>query len=88
MLTHQVFHRVFDLDAQGKPTLVAISWNRPLWINPLKRTHLDFADLRFGTPDRKVRWKNLQEFEKHFDFSEFASHVFPDVAAGKELERY
>ncbi len=86
--THQVYHRVFELDAQGKPTLVAISWNRELRLNPLKKTHIDFADLRFGTPDGKIRWKNLEEFEKHFNFSANATHVFPDVAAGKELERY
>jgi hypothetical protein len=82
---HQIYHRVYDFDAQGKPTLVAISWNRKLR-NPLKKASVRFADLVFGTPDGKERWKSEEEFGKHFDFSPKAAQVFPDVANGIEPE--
>jgi hypothetical protein len=78
IIGHQIYHRIYDLDAQGRPTLVAISWNRKLRLNPLKRTPMDFADVVFGTPDGKVRWKTLAEFEKFFGFSSNAAEVFPD----------
>jgi hypothetical protein len=51
---HQVYHRVYDFDAQGKPTLLAVSWNWKLR-NPLKKTSVRSADLAFGTPDGKER---------------------------------
>jgi hypothetical protein len=82
---HQVYHRVYDFDAQGKPTLVAVSWNRKLR-NPLKKTSVLSADLVFGTPDGKERWKSREEFGKHFDFSPTAAQVFPDRANGIEPE--
>lgn len=75
---HQIYHRVYDFDAQGRPKLVAVSWNPRLRLNPLKKTHLDFAHPVFGTPDGKVRWNSLAEFEKAFGFSSTAADVFPD----------
>ena len=33
----------------GAKRLEAIRWNRERCFNPLKKTHIDFADLRFGT---------------------------------------
>lgn len=51
-------------------------------LNPLKRTPIDSADLSYSTPDGNERWKTKVEFEKHFDFSPSAVHVFPDVARG------
>jgi hypothetical protein len=75
---HQIYHRVYDFDAQGHPKLVAVSWNPKLQLNPFKKTHLDFAHPVFGTPDGKVRWKSLAEFEKFFGFSSNAAEVFPD----------
>lgn len=75
---HQIYHRVYDFDAQGRPKLVAVSWNPKLRLNPLKKTHLDFAHPVFGTPDGKVRWNSLAEFEKAFGFSSTAAEVFPD----------
>lgn len=64
LMGHQIYHRVYDLDPQGKPTLVAVSWNRKASLNPRKYTHLDFAEVLYGTPNGKVRWKNIEEFEK------------------------
>jgi hypothetical protein len=75
---HQIYHRVYDFDTQGRPKLVAVSWNPKLRLNPLKQTHLDFAHPVFGTPDGKVRWNSLAEFEKAFGFSSTAADVFPD----------
>ena len=75
---HQIYHRVYDFDAKGRPKLVAVSWNPKLRLNPLKKTHLDFAHPVFGTPDGKVRWNSLAEFEKFFGFSSTAAEVFPD----------
>jgi hypothetical protein len=72
---HQIYHRVYDINANGVPKLVAVSWNR---IFRLKKTHMDFADVEYGTPDGKVRWKNLADFEKHFGFTNNATEVFPD----------
>lgn len=75
---HQIYHRVYNIDAKGIPVLVAVSWNRKARLNPFKKTHIDFADLAFGTPDGKVRWKKLEDFEKYFSFSSSAAEVFPD----------
>ena len=86
LIGHQIYHRVYDLDAQGKPTLVALSWNRNIRLNPLKKTNIDSADLVYGTPAGKVRWKSREEFAKYFDFSPVAAQVFPDEADGKESE--
>jgi hypothetical protein len=75
---HQIYHRVYDIDANGRPRLVAVSWNRKLRLNPLKNTNMDFADVAYGTPDGKVRWKKLSDFEKFFGFTSNAAEVFPD----------
>lgn len=79
VFAHQIYHRVYDLDANGKPTLVAISWNRARRLNPLKKTHIDLADLVYGTPNGKERWKTRDEFEKAFDTSWQAAQVYPDM---------
>lgn len=75
---HQIYHRVYDIDASGKPTLVAISWNRARRINPLQYTAIDAADVAYGTPDGKERWKTQEAFEKSFNTSWRAAQVFPD----------
>jgi hypothetical protein len=75
---HQIYHRVYDLDPKGNPTLVAVSWNRKLRLNPLKKTHIDFAEVVYGTPDGKVKWNKLADFEKAFGFTSNAAEVFPD----------
>jgi hypothetical protein len=75
---HQIYHRIYDVDAQGRPTLIAIGWNSDLRLNPYQKTHIDFAHVVFGTPDGKVKWKSLAEFEKFFGFSSNAAEVFPD----------
>ncbi|GJI95433.1 hypothetical protein RugamoR57_21510 [Duganella caerulea] len=77
-LFHEIFHRVYDIDAKGNPKLVAISWNRERRLNPAKRVPLDMADLVYGTPDGKERWKTEAEFEKAFNTSAHANAVFPD----------
>ncbi|WP_431478981.1 hypothetical protein [Massilia eburnea] len=83
LIAHQVYHRVYDVDANGRPTLVALSWNRSLR-NPLKSTPLSMADLVFGTPDGKEQWKTRDEFDKAFDTSEDARQVFPDRPSDEE----
>jgi hypothetical protein len=75
---HQIYHRVYEIDTKGQPVLVAVSWNRKLRLNPLKKTNMDFADVAYGTPDGKVRWKQLADFEKFFSFTSNAAEVFPD----------
>ena len=82
---HQIYHRVYALDAQGKPTLVAVSWNRKIR-NPLKGTSVNSADVVYGTPSGTERWKSREEFAKHFGFSPVAAQVFPDEADGSESE--
>lgn len=85
LFAHQVYHRVYDVDAGGRPTLVALSWNRSLRI-PLKRTSMSLADVVFGTPDGKEKWKNRDEFDKAFNTSEYALQVFPDSGDEDEDE--
>ncbi len=80
LLAHQVFHRVYDIDAAGKPVLVALSWNRPIRLGPAKKVPINSADLVYGTPDGKKRWSE-PEFEKAFNTSAHAVHVFPDEQA-------
>jgi hypothetical protein len=75
---HQIYHRVYDINAKGQPVLMAVSWNRKLRLNPFKGTNIDFADVAYGTPDGKVRWKKLADFEKQFGFTSNAAEVFPD----------
>ena len=82
---HEIYHRVYDVDASGKPTLVAVSWNREIGY-PLKKTTILSADLVFGTPSGKEIWKSRDEFGKHFDFSPTTAQVFPDVVNGIEPE--
>ncbi|WP_374582019.1 hypothetical protein [Pseudoduganella sp.] len=78
LLAHQIYHRVYDVDAKGQPTLVAVSWNRAV-LNPLKKTPLSVADLVFGTPDGTPSWKNQDEFDAAFNTSGDARQVFPDM---------
>jgi hypothetical protein len=78
LLTHQVFHRVYEVNAAGVPNLVALSWNRETRLNPTKDVPIDFAHLVYGTPDGKERWKSEAEFERAFNTSSHAVHVFPD----------
>jgi hypothetical protein len=87
LIGHQIYHRVYDIDVKGKPKLIAVSWNRKLRLNPLKKTSMTFADMAYGTPDGKIRWKTAAEFEKAFGFSTDAVEVFPDEADGKESEQ-
>ncbi len=77
LIAHDVFHRVYDIDASGKPTLKALSWNRKWQIFGKGKTSIDFADLVYGTPDGRERWTKA-EFEKLFNTSSRASHVFPE----------
>lgn len=54
-----------------------MSWNRKLR-NPFKEVPLLSADLVFGTPDGREKWKSREEFDRAFDTSEDARQVFPD----------
>ena len=87
LVGHQIYHRVYDLDATGIPTLVAVSWSRKASLNPWRVTHLDFAEVLYGTPDGKVRWASIEDFEKRFDFSSSSAPVFPDLRNGMEPEK-
>jgi hypothetical protein len=80
---HQVYHRVYEVDGNGHPTLVALSWHRSAR-SPLKKAPISAADLVFGTPDGKVRWRTREEFDSAFDTSEDARQVFPD--SSKDVE--
>jgi hypothetical protein len=77
LMAHKVFHRVYDMDANRRPKLVAVSWDRAIRLNPKKKIPIDMADLVYGTPDGKERWKTEAEFEKKFRTSSHAAHVFP-----------
>lgn len=77
LATHQIYHRVYDVDANGRPALVAMSWNRSLR-NPMKNTPLSMATVVYGTPDGKEKWKTRDEFDRAFDTSENARQVYPD----------
>lgn len=80
---HQIYHRVYELDAKGKYKLVAISWNRERYplvgLIKFKKTSIEFADIVYGTPNGKEKWKTRDSFEKAFDHSWRATHVFPDL---------
>lgn len=80
---HQIYHRVYELDAKGKYKLVAISWNRERYpligLIKFKKTSIEFADIVYGTPNGKEKWKTRDAFEKAFDHSWRAAHVFPDL---------
>jgi hypothetical protein len=77
-LFHQVFHRVYDIDRTGKPTLVAMSWDRDMRFTEKGDVPILYAHLAYGTPDGVERWKTKAEFEKAFDTSSRAAHVLPD----------
>ncbi len=81
---HKVFHRVYDFDAQGKPKLVAMSWNKNFSLK--REIALPDAQLIFGTPDGKQVWKSVFEFERHFDTSESGQHVFMEPYDPSERE--
>lgn len=82
LMAHQIYHRVYDVDVSGRPTLVAASWNRSVR-NPLKSTPLTMADLVFGTPDGKQKWKNREEFNQAFNTSENGRPIFPESSGGE-----
>ncbi|WP_426339254.1 hypothetical protein ACN9MZ_23395 [Pseudoduganella sp. S-14] len=77
-----------QLDAKGKiKRIITVNdWRQPRpGPNPdfddrLLKTSapLLIADLVFGTPGSKEKWKTREEFDKAFDTSEYALQVFPD----------
>ncbi|MEO7494227.1 MAG: hypothetical protein ABIV04_04690 [Massilia sp.] len=85
LMGHQIYHRVYKVDANRIPKLIGVSWNRKVTAN---RTPMDLAEVVYGTPDGKVRWKSQEEFQKHFDFSPVAAQVFPDESGGRESEHF
>jgi hypothetical protein len=50
----------------------------------MKDVPLSAADLVFGTPDGKEKWKTREEFDKAFETSENARQVFPDRSQDNE----
>lgn len=73
----ELYYRVWDYDANGKATLVALGWAaRPSLGKPAK---IDEADIRFGTPDGTERWKSKEEFFAAFDFDPQAKRAFAEA---------
>lgn len=84
---HKIYHRVYELDENGKPTLVALSWNKRIFVRSWEK-HFNMAKwVAYGTPDGKERWKNLDEFEKTFDTSLIGPMLFPDEQKGYKKPR-
>ncbi|MDB5800701.1 MAG: hypothetical protein JWL63_1640 [Rhodocyclales bacterium] len=77
--SNQLYYRVWDYDEAGKAKLVAIGWNAKLG-TALKSQRLYEANIIFGTPDGKRKWKNEEEFFKAFDFDPDASRAYPDTS--------
>jgi hypothetical protein len=75
--TNRLIYRVWDYDAAGKATLVAIGWDRKLG-SALTDGPVDTAPIVYGTPDGKVRWKTKEEFFKAFDFDPTAARAYPE----------
>ena len=74
---HRIYHRVYEVSANGHPTLVAASWAKSRSL--FKSGSSSDKDLDFGTPDGKVKWRTAEEFYKAFDSSIDARQVFPDI---------
>jgi hypothetical protein len=80
LLGRDIYHRVYDIDEQGKAKLVAMSWSDKHRISPFsKPKHLDFTYVIYGTPDGVEVWKNREEFDKAFNTDKGAKALFPDV---------
>ncbi len=67
LVGHEIYHRVYDVDAAGQAHLVALSWNRRTRLSASAHTPMDLADVVYGTPDGQVRWKSREAFEGAFD---------------------
>jgi hypothetical protein len=68
---------VYEVSANGHPTLVAASWAKSRSL--FKSGSSSDKDLDFGTPDGKVKWRTAKEFYKAFDSSIDARQAFPDI---------
>lgn len=86
-LLYKVFHRVYDIDRNGNPKLVAMSWSERKRYEQDGNMPVEFSHLVYGTPDGKERWKSKAAFEKAFDTSSAAVHVFPDYQPGGSRSR-
>ncbi|GAA5162783.1 hypothetical protein [Viridibacterium curvum] len=75
--TNLIYYRVWEYNAAGKPTLVALGWNNRLGSTVGKKEMFDFADIRYGTPDGKEKWKSKEEFFKAFDYDPYAKRAYP-----------
>jgi hypothetical protein len=78
---HELYYRVWDYDDKGKPKLVALGWNDKF--RPGMREAVDFAEIIYGTPDGKQKWKTEEEFFKAFDFDPNAIRAYQGTK-GKE----
>jgi hypothetical protein len=76
--SRKIYHRVYDVAANGQPSLVALSWDKSARLLFKGRPSSE-KQLEFGTPDGKVRWRTADEFYKAFDSSSDARQVFPDI---------
>jgi len=76
---HELYYRVWDYDAEGKATLVALGWGKGIDVGEPEK--IDDAHIVFGTPDGKVKWKDQAAFFKAFDFDPTASRAFPEEQA-------
>lgn len=86
LLGRDIYHRVYDIDEQGKAKLVAMSWSDKHRLSPFsKPKHIDFTYVIYGTPAGVEAWKNREEFDKAFNTDKLAKALFPD-AARREAE--
>jgi hypothetical protein len=71
---HPLFYRVWEYDAAGKGSLVALGWNEKFTLG--KSEPLDSANIVYGTPDGTKKWANQEDFFKAFDFDATASRAY------------
>ena len=81
LVGRDIYHRVYDIDEQGRAKLVAMSWSDERRLNPLsKPKHIDFTEVIYGTPDGERVWKDREAFDAAFNTSRGAKPLFPDAA--------
>ncbi|WP_139232816.1 hypothetical protein [Duganella sp. CF458] len=73
----KIYHRVYDIMANGRASLVAVSWDASNRL-PFQDAPVSVSNLAYGTPDGKIRWRSAEDFNRAFDTSDNASQVYPD----------
>lgn len=76
---HELYYRVWDYDANGRATLVALGWGARLRLREPEK--IDEAKILFGLPDGTIRWKSEEEFFQAFDFDPTGERAFVHARA-------